>query len=112
MEPHGVERLYEAQRRDDLIKEFIQERTGPYTEAESKIKTIEGRNLVFFRKKIYIPKKLRKDTIHHYCNEYATNEEALEALRREVLLIDLQLPSEPPLAHGPREGSDALREKR
>lgn len=70
LEPHGVEKLYEHQRRDELLREFITNQSGPYDVKESKVKTIDDKNLVFFRKRIYIPKRLRRDTVKYYCTQF------------------------------------------
>ena len=86
--PFGSKKIYEHQRRDELLREFIQSQRGPYSVDDSKIKQVDGRNLVFFHKRIYVPKRLRKEAIEYYCATYG--DQALEQMEKNCIWPELE----------------------
>ena len=90
LEPHKAEDLVEHQRLDKALRHFIKTKEGLYDSKYMSIREEKGGSLVCFKKKIYIPLKLREKTIQYYKNEHVTDSIALEALRKNCCWPDLE----------------------
>jgi hypothetical protein len=89
MNPHTADEIVEAQRKDKVLREFMQTKQGLY---DPKYMTIhEAANIVCFKRKIYVPASLRLATIRYYKSEYPSSEEqALEQLRKNCCWPELE----------------------
>ena len=71
IKPHSAETLAKAQRKDKALKEYLKSQTGlPYAHKTLMIQdAVEGdetHHLVLFEERMYIPAKLREQTMAHY----------------------------------------------
>jgi hypothetical protein len=66
IEPHAPYELYERQRKDKELKDYLKTREGLWDEKYLRVDQIDGHNIVCFHNKVYIPHKLRKKTLQYY----------------------------------------------
>jgi len=90
MEPHAVEDLLTAQRKDPALRQFMKTKEGLFEPKYLSVREVEGGSLVLFKKKFYIPERLRSKTIQYYKNEYQTESKALEVLRKNCCWPELE----------------------
>ena len=90
MEPHTLADLSEYQRLDKALRHFMKTKEGLYDSKYMTIREEKGGNLVCFKKKIYIPEKLREKTIRHYKKEHLSDVMALAALRKNCCWPELE----------------------
>ena len=90
MEPHAVEDLLTAQRKDPALRHFMKTKEGLFEPKHLSVREVEGGSLVLFKKKFYIPERLRSKTIQYYKNEYQTESKALEVLRKNCCWPELE----------------------
>jgi hypothetical protein len=90
--PYTSEELYEAQRKDTDLREYMKSNSKsglPYTAKQTSIEILEGYKLLYFRKRVYIPATLRKATIQFYVATYGDNE-SLANLSKYCIWPDLE----------------------
>ena len=64
--PHTAEELSEAQRKDKVLRRFITETKS----TEISARRVDGILLVFYDKKVYVPRSLRDSTIGYYLKKH------------------------------------------
>jgi hypothetical protein len=75
--PYTTEELFECQRSDDSLREFMQSKTGlPYKTKHMSIEILDGNKLMYFKNRVYIPVKLRKKTVKFYCGTFPNDAKA------------------------------------
>lgn len=90
LEPHSAKDLEESQRLDKALRNFMKTKEGLFDSKHMSIRDEQGCNIICFRKKIYIPDKLRSKTIQYYKRLHHTDSEALTALRKNCCWLDLE----------------------
>ena len=89
LEPHAAEDLLAAQRKDKALRHFMKTKEGLFDSKYMSLREVSGGNVVLFKKKIYIPEKLRSKTIQYYRAEYSDSE-ALEKMRKNCCWPDME----------------------
>jgi hypothetical protein len=89
LEPHAAEDLLASQRKDKALRHFLKTKEGLFDSKYMSLREVPGGNLVLFKKKIYIPEKLRSKTIQYYRDEYSGGE-ALEKMRKNCCWPDME----------------------
>jgi len=89
LEPHGAEDLLANQRKDKALRHFMKTKEGLFDPKYMSLREVDGGNLVLFKKKIYIPEKLRAETIEYYRSEHSESE-ALEKMRKNCCWPDME----------------------
>jgi len=90
LEPHSPETLLEQQRKDKALRHFMKTKEGLFDTKYMSLRAVDGGNLVMFKKKVYVPEKLRAKTIEYYKNEHDEESKALEVLRKNCCWPDLE----------------------
>ena len=90
MEPHTSKELVEHQRKDKVLREFMKTKQGLYDPKYLSLREVDEGNIVCFKRKIYIPKKLRDKSISHYKREFIVESMALAALRKNCCWPELE----------------------
>lgn len=55
----------------EILREYLKSKTGlPYAGKHMTVEMIEESRLVYFKKKVYIPDRLRRKTVKYYCHAY------------------------------------------
>jgi hypothetical protein len=83
--PHRSETLYEEQRKDSVLRRFMKNREKT---PNMSVRTVHGYNLVFFSDRIYIPIKLREQTMEYYKKKYRYS--PISALERNCFWPDMK----------------------
>jgi len=68
--PHTAESLYEFQRKDKALRDFMKTQKGLFPAGHMDIKEIAGKKIVCFKNRIYVPLKLRDKTLAYYFDTY------------------------------------------
>lgn len=89
LEPHGAEDLLANQRKDTALRHFMKTKEGLFDPKYMSLREVDGGNLVLFKKKIYIPEKLRTKTIEYYRSQHSESE-ALEKMRKNWCWPDME----------------------
>jgi hypothetical protein len=90
IEPHTAADLVKHQRKDPVLRQFMQTQMGLYTIKSMSIHEIDGCQIFFFDKKAYIPAKLRAKTIRHYKQANVDISDALTALKSNCIWPTLE----------------------
>lgn len=87
--PYTAAELMDSQRRDKVLRNFMRYKTGLYDAKYMSIQEVDGQQLFCFKKKAYIPARLRKRTIQHYKTQYS-QDAALFAMRANCIWPDME----------------------
>jgi hypothetical protein len=90
IEPHAAADLVKHQRKDAVLRQFMQTQMGLYTIKSMSLHEIDGCQIFFFDKKAYIPAKLRAKTIRHYKQTNVDANDALAALKSNCIWPTLE----------------------
>jgi hypothetical protein len=90
LDPHTAADLVEAQRQDKALRQYMKTKEGLYEAKYMSLRPAAGGNIVCFKKRIYVPATLRKKTIDYYKRYNATDSQALEALRKNCIWLELE----------------------
>lgn len=91
LEPHTASDLVAAQRSDKALRTFMKTKEGLYDAKYMSLREESNvGNIVCFKKKIYVPLKLREKTIQYYKHEHSPDSVALATLRKNCCWPDLE----------------------
>jgi hypothetical protein len=90
LDPHNPIDLVESQRLDVTLRTYMKTKEGLYDGKYMSLRPAAGGNIVCFKRRIYIPIKLRQKTIQHYKRHNTSESKALEALRKNCIWPDLE----------------------
>jgi hypothetical protein len=85
--------LADHQRRDKALRRFMKTKTGLYDVKFMSIREVDDQQIFCFKRKAYIPVKLRTTTIRYYKEQHADadDDDALAALTKNCIWPDLDV---------------------
>ena len=92
IEPHTAFELTEHQRGDKALRRFMKTKTGLFDAKSMSIREVEDQQILCFKKKAYIPARLRFKTIRYHKEQHADCEQdALAALKKHCIWLDMDM---------------------
>lgn len=66
LEPHTPADFFAVQRKDKELREYMTKQVGLYPAKVMGVEIYDEKKMITFKKKLYLPAKLRKKTMEHY----------------------------------------------